>query len=76
MAVIEEIIEEPVALNGIVFGNRLFGWAQSHRLYAVAEEQKAKDTLEADKAVEADHEGDVFFDSEEYQAEELEVCHL
>ncbi|CAO0792686.1 unnamed protein product [Mucor circinelloides] len=53
MAVIEEIIEEPVASN-------------------VVEENNAKDTLETDKRVEADHEGDVFFDSEEYQPEELE----
>ena len=39
----------------------------------MAEEQKATDAPETDKLVEADHEGDVFFDSEEYQAEELEV---
>lgn len=39
----------------------------------MVEEQKATDTLETDKVLEADHEGDIFFDSEEYQAEELEV---
>ncbi|KAI8647798.1 hypothetical protein BD408DRAFT_407825 [Parasitella parasitica] len=38
---------------------------------AVAEE-KIDETLEASKVAEADSEGDVFFDSEEYQADELQ----
>ncbi|KAL9556015.1 hypothetical protein MBANPS3_002073 [Mucor bainieri] len=72
MAVIEEIVEEPVASNGIVFVTLLFRQTLSHPCYTLVEEQTTKDTPKTEKPVEADHEGDVFFDSEEYQAEELE----
>jgi hypothetical protein len=36
-------------------------------------EEKIEETLKTNKVVEADLDGDIFFDSEEYQTEELEV---
>lgn len=39
-------------------------------------EEENKETLETKKVVEADPDGDIFFDSEEYQTEELEVSQI
>lgn len=75
MAVIEEIIEEPVAPAGIFLcGSSLM--TNNSIICLVIVEEKNKETLETKKVVEADPDGDIFFDSEEYQTEELEVSQI